>query len=921
MKAINLVLLCLLVFSNSVFAQLEIEMALCENRLNPTGVNWKDLRFSWEMSSEGRDEVQTAYQLVVATSKENLQEERYDIYNSGIIRTEQSIQVEYKGPELEAGRQYFWKVRVWDKNNSVSGWSSLQQFTTGLFSEADWVNAKWIGYEELPDSLRVVPSIHVYNQPLMNSLGDKCKKCPVSPLFRKEFTVNRKVKSALLFISGLGQYEASINGAKAGNSFMTPGWTFYDKTVLYNIYDVTGQLRKGENAIGVILGNGFYFISRERYFKMAQAFGMPKMKCRLKIIYEDGSVGNVISDSDWRTVPSPITYNNIFGGEDYDARLEQSGWNNSHFNDAAWRKALEVEAPLGKLLPEQDYPVELYDEIKVEKVWQPKPGVYMFDFGQNASGIVQLRVAGKSGHTIKLTPAELLNSEQMANQEASGKPHCYNYTLNGNGDEVWQPRFTYYGFRYVQVEGAVPENAVNPLNLPVIKGLRFLHNRNSNPQNGSFTCSDPLFNRIDSLILWAIKSNMQCVITDCPHREKMGWSEVVHLMGNSVNYNYQIYNLYRSTVMGTIDAQRADGGLPEMIPGYLVDAEFLIPEWESASVIIPWQLYKWYGDMNTMREAYDMMKKYVEYLQGQPGGPIISSVLGDWVDLGPKPPGPAQLTPNSLTATAIYYYDVQLMGKMAALLGKKDDASQYEKLAALIKTAFNKQFFNETTRVYSTGSQTAMSMPLCVGLVDEQYKKQVVKNLVDSIYANNKALTAGDIGFHFLVQALDEGGASQLIYDMNHRDDIPGYGFQLKKGATTLTESWQGLEEVSNNHMMLGHIMEWFYSGLAGISQEENSIAFKHIKIRPQPVGHITSAKGSFHSPYGLITTDWEKGTGNFVLKSHIPVNTIATVYLPVNDLANIYKNGNRIKDLKIMDNTAMVEVGSGDYVFEVRYE
>jgi hypothetical protein len=373
--------------------------------------------------------------------------------------------------------------------------------------------------------------------------------------------------------------------------------------------------------------------------------------------------------------------------------------------------------------------------------------------------------------------------------------------------------------------------------------------------------------------------------------------------------------------MSTIDAQRADGGLPEMIPGYLVDAEFLIPEWESASVILPWQLYKWYGDMTTMRKAYDMMKKYVEYLKGQSDGHIVSSVLGDWFDLGPNQPGPAQLTPNELTATAIYYYNVQLLGKMAVLLENIDDASQYEKLATAIKTAFNIHFFNDHIKVYSTGSQTAMSMPLCVGLVEDQNKKQVIKNLVDSIYANNKALTAGDIGFHFLVQALDEGGASQLIYDMNNRDDLPGYGFQLKKGATTLTESWQGLEEVSNNHMMLGHIMEWFYSGLAGISQEESSTAFKHISIRPQPVGNITSAKGSFHSPYGLITADWEKGSGNFVLKSHIPVNTIATVYLPVNDPAKVYKNGNRIKNVKIRDNIALIEVGSGDYVFEVRYE
>ncbi|MDB5276210.1 MAG: secreted protein [Ferruginibacter sp.] len=918
-QKIGLLLMLLFCCFNSE-AQLKITSALCENKVNPAGVVLQKLRFGWELSSTEHNQYQTAYQLVIASSKNKLDQGDYDVYNSDVVKSRQSVLVDYKGQSLQPGQLYYWKLQVWDNANHSSGWSSDQQFITGLFSATDWSNAKWIGYEELNDSMRMVPGIH---EPYAETLGNKCVQRPVVPLFRKSFTISKKIKTALLFVTGLGQYELSINGAKTGTAFLAPGWTYFDKTILYNTFDVTSQLVGGNNAIGAIVGNGFYNINRERYFKIVDAFGMPTMICRLKITYDDGATEDIVSDATWKTSPSPITFSSIYGGEDYDARMEQEGWNKAAFDDSKWMRPLLIKAPKGQLSPEQDYPVALMDSFTVKKIVHPSASTLLYDFGQNISGIIRLKVRGRKGQQVKLIPAELINKNQLANQSATGDPFYFTYTMKSDGEEIWQPKFTYYGFRYVQVDGAVADASANDMGLPVIVQLSSLHNRNSNPVNGNFECSNPLFNRIYTLINWAIKSNMQSIVTDCPHREKLSWLEQDYLMGNSIHYNNDVYHLYRKLVQDLMDAQYPEGFVPDIAPEYVVfEGGFLdSPEWGSSSVILPWLLYQWYGDKDILQKAYAMAKKYVDYQQTKSKDYLLSHGLGDWYDYGPNPPGESQLTPKTVTATSIFYYDATLVSKMATLLDEQSDAKKYAALAASIKTSFNKKFFNSKTNVYSTGSQTAMAMPFSVGLVNEKYKKAVIKNLVDSIYAGNKALTAGDIGFHFLVNALDKGGASQLLFDMNNRDDVPGYGFQLKKGATALTESWPALEDVSNNHLMLGHIMEWFYSGLAGIDQEESSVAFQKIKIRPQPVGDIVSAKGSFHSPYGWVTTDWKKEGKHFLLRVQIPVNATANIYLPAAKDAAIYSNQLRVpgKQISYSEGVAKISIGSGDYEFEVK--
>tara|TARA_R110002050_G_scaffold113787_3_gene228871 strand:+ start:18938 stop:21682 length:2745 start_codon:yes stop_codon:yes gene_type:complete len=905
----DLLLLVNVLFCFVSSAQINVAAAFCENRTNPSGVNLRDIVFSWELESDEKSVFQAAYQLVISSSEEELKANNFDVFDSGIIKSSQSIQVEYKGKVLQSGNTYYWKVKVWNRKGQNSDWSVNQVFTTGLFSNSDWKNAKWIGYEKFPDSMRVVPFVHGK----MKSDNPHIIKNAISPLMRKEFIVSKKIDQALFFISGLGHYEASVNGSKIGNSFLAPGWSNYDKTVLYNTYDITSQLEKGKNTLGVVLGSGFYNVSQERYVKGTGAFGNPKMIGLLKLTYEDGSNEYVISDESWKTSQSPITFNNIFGGEDYDARLEQQGWKTNSFNNKSWRPVVVVKSPLGNLIPEIDYPVQLIDTLEVIKVKQLEENIFLYDFGQDASGILKIKVKGLAGQTVKLVPGEVLDLNGKVDQSIA-PDHTYTYTLKGDGVEVWQPKFTYYALRYAEVllERYVDDGNLEPL--PDLLDIKLLHNRNSSPVNGTFSCSNDLFNRIYSLIDWAIKSNLQSYITDNPQREKLSWQGEQNFMRNSIGYTYNIQNLYHGLVQNTMDAQHESGLVPDIAPEYIKFAGPFVdsPEWGTTAILNMWFLYRFYGDIGTIHRAYPMMKKYAIFLEGKAEGNLLNYGLGDWLDVGPNHKSPSNLTPLGITATAYYYYAINSLSQMAGIIGNIEDKVYYKELAEKIRDSFNTEFFDKETKVYGTGSQTAMAMPLSLGIVEEKYEMAVLKNLVNSIEAYGKMITTGDVGHRFLVDALYKNNYEQLLFDMNNRDDIPGYGYQLKKGATSLVETWDGTR--SWNQLAMGHILEWFYGGIAGISQEEDSIAFEHIKIKPQPVGDITWAKGSFRSPYGWIRTEWEKNDDNFILNVKIPVNTKATVYLKQAMSGKVQVNGSEVPYKILENNEITIDLGSGEY-------
>lgn len=748
--------------------------------------------------------------------------------------------------------------------------------------------ARWIGYDVLPDSMKVVPAIHGGG----HGLGLKGVARPVVPLFRKEFTVRKSVKRATLFISGLGHYQVWLNGASVSDHFLAPGWTLYQKRVLYNRYDVTASIRAGSNALGVLVGNGFFNVNRERYRKLVVAYGYPRVIFQIVLEYADGSTQFVASDQTCKTSPSPITYTSIYGGEDYDARLEQAGWNTPMFDDRAWRPAIPLPDTLGALQPERDYPLKVMQSFPLVHKKNAASGRTVYDFGQNTSGIVSLRVKGNAGAVVKIKPDELVNAEGNITQASGGGPYELHYTLKGRGEERWQPAFTYYGFRYADVEITDPPHVAEPTQL---LDITLLHTRNSAPTVGSFACSDTLFNQIFDLILWGIKSNMASVATDCPHREKLGWLEQTYLIGSSMHYNFDIHRLYSKIIDDMMDSQLDNGLVPDIAPEYVQfnDGFRDSPEWGSAAVIIPWQVYRWYGDKTVLTKAYPLMKKYVAYLQSKAVDHLLDYGLGDWYDLGPNYPGEAQLTPKAVTATAIYYYDLQLMAHISSLLHDSNESDRYLALAGEVRAAFLKRFYDPATGVCSTGSQTAYAISLYTGLIPEHDRDRVFSNLVTSIIANNYSLTSGDVGYHFLVRVLSEYGRSDILYKMNNRQDVPGYGYQLKKGATALTESWAALSNTSNNHMMLGHLMEWFYTGLGGIYQTEESVAYQRLVLAPKPVGTIAWVNCSYLSAAGMISSRWKINEGTFIWTVEIPRDSRAKIAVPLE-----YRTGNTtVKD------------------------
>ncbi|MCC3160419.1 glycoside hydrolase family 78 protein [Hymenobacter sp. 15J16-1T3B] len=893
----------------------------CGYRSSPLGVQQSAPNLSWELQADHRNARQSAYRVLVADDEKLLARNQGNVWDSQKTASAASIQVPYAGPALQATKTYYWKVMVWDDRQQASAWSPAARWQMGLLTAADWRGARWIAYDQLPaEHVNVLP---------VDGKKDTYLGGNVLPLLRKDFTVKKKLRRATAYVCGLGQFELRLNGQKVGDHFLDPAWTKYDQHAQYVTFDVTEQLRTGANAVGVMLGNGFYYVPpvKGRFRKLKAAFGLPKLLCRLVLDYQDGAQENVVSDASWQTAPGPVTFSSIYGGEDYDARREQPGWDAPRFRATnAWKPVVLVDGP-AQLDAQQAEPLKVHEQFKPQHISQPQPGKFVYDFGQNASGIVELQVQGRAGDTVRLAPAELLGAGGLVTQKNSGGPYYFTYVLRGAGVETWRPRFSYYGFRYAQLEGGVPAGETNPKNRPVVLALTMLHTRNAAPEVGAFSCSNELLNKTNTLIDWSVRSNMASVFTDCPHREKLGWQEQNHLMGSSIRYRYDIAALSRKVIQDLQVSQLASGLVPEIAPEFVKfewggDMFRDSPEWGSSAILLPWYVYQWYGDRQQLAQSYPMMQRYAAYLATKANGHILTQGLGDWYDLGPKPPGVSQLTPMGVTGTAIYYYDLTTLGAVARLLGKSEDAGQYERLAAEVRAAFNAKFFNPATKQYATGSQAANAVAVYMGLVAPEHKAAVIENLVRDIQSRHNALTAGDIGYRYVLRVLEDAGRSDVIFAMNSRTDVPGYGYQLAQGATALTESWAALPTVSNNHLMLGHLQEWLYGALAGIRPAAGSVAFDQIDIRPEPVGDVTAARATHLSPYGLIGSEWQKTATGFELTATIPVGATATVYLPAASAAAITESGQalgqhpELKLLGVEGGRARIAVGSGTYRF-----
>jgi alpha-L-rhamnosidase len=867
----------------------------CGFLFNPLGVDDTTPRLSWQLQAAKpaeRGQSQTAFQILVATSSNSLSNDQGDLWDSGKIISDKSAG-SYGGSPLVSEQQVFWKVRVWDSDGQASDWSPVATWAMGLLHPSDWLG-HWICASPTNAGL---------------------------PIFRREFAVEPGLQRAVIYICGLGQYELSANGLKVGDALLAPGWSKYDKTCLYDTLDLTSYLTNGNNALGVMLGNGMYNVPEgSHYAKFTGSFGVPKIMALIHLYYTNGTSAVIPTDSQWLTAPGPITFSSVYGGEEHDARLERPGWNQAGFNAAAWSPAMVTNSPGGILRGTSHAAppikaIEAFSPIQTNVMSLSK---MVIDFGQNASLIPRLTVHGQSGAMIRLIPAELTNSDGSVNRSTVGGGACYwQYTLAGRGKEIWFPRFFYHGCRYLQVESSP---APGSSRLPVIDDLRGVVIQSASAPAGEFSCSNDLFNRVHTLIRWAQRNNLVSVITDCPHRERLGWLEQYHLHGPSLRYEFDLAQFYAKSMGDMADSQLASGLVPDIAPEYPIfrGGFRASPEWGSSFVIVPWQQYQFTGDDTLLRRYYPNMSRYVAYLKKSAFGYILNYGLGDWYDLGPKPPGYAQLTPASLTASAYFYQDAEILAQAAALLGKTNDLIQFNTLAANICTAFNRSFYSATNGFYATGSQTAQSLPLVLGMVNSTNRASVTAALVANVRSNG--LTAGDIGHRYLLRALADAGRSDVIFDLHSQTNKPGYGYILGKGATALTESWDGSN--SQDHFMLGHIMEWFYADLAGIACDPAGPGFKKIIIRPQPVGDVTWVKASYNSAAGRIASNWKTEDGKFALHLEIPINTTATVYLPARNREAVFESGQHackapgVHFVSQETNCVVYEVKSGSYEF-----
>jgi len=894
---------------------------------DPVGLDTRRPRFRWILQAgEGaRDVRPTTLRVIVASSPERLAARVGDIWDSGRRKSGKLDIAPPKDLPLASHTPYVWAVEI------DGAWSAPARFVTGILDPAEW-RASWIMAK--PEKTR---GNHVRGW--SKELTDPAETAP--PLLRRRFELKRAPKRAVVSVCGLGHFELTVNGAPVTASVLNPGWTAYDKTALYTTYEVESLLRPGANMLGVRLGGGMYDVEKVagRKSKFVDSYGRPRLLLQLSLHHDDGSVEHVVSDEAWRVAEGSIVFASMFAGEDVDARRERHGWDLPSASDDGWRPALPAPDRKLRLKAQGVPPIAIHQRFETVGITEPKPGVFVYDLGQNFAGRPEMVVRGPVGSAVKLTPAEVLGDDGLAWQRSfnAGPDRwvLYNYTLagqgGGKGEERFVPRFNYHGFRYLQVEGAVPAGRANPDGKPEIISLagQFLYA--DLPQVGTFTSSDKLLERTHHLIERAVVSNAYSVLTDCPHREKLGWLEQAHLNALTVIYNRDASTMYEKMIGDIVDTQQPDGMVPGIAPEYTAFLEpdgrdqdaRNSPEWGSAVVLAPWAAYRAYGDTKVLADGYPAMRRYVDYLAARAQGHIVDFGLGDWYDVGPGKLGASQLTSRALTGTATSYQALTTLARVAEVLGRPaGEVADYRERAEAIRAAFNAKFFDASTGSYDRGSQTANAMPLALGMVPKGQEGRVLEALVRAVRASQNGVTAGDVGFHYVVRALAENGRDDVVFDMMSVTDRPSYGYQLARGATALTEAWDADPTKSLNHFMLGHGEGWLFGGLAGINVDFAAAPDRVITVAPKPVGTVASAEATFRSALGPVRSAWRREGGVLALDVDVPVGARATVRLPTRVPAQARESGVPATAAKGVRSTRAVAgglemvVGSGRYRF-----
>jgi hypothetical protein len=835
--------------------------------------------------------------------------------------------VEYAGKTLSPSRRYYWNVQVRNHRGQVSSLFRPASFVTGIFEETPW-KAKWISM-------------------------DRSNTDPL-PAFRKSFHVGnaQTVKSAFVHICGLGHYELRLNGTKVGQSFIDPGWTNYRKTCLYSSYDVTANLRDGENVFGVLLGNGMYNVPGGRYVKFTGSFGLPKLIAQLEILYEDGTSQTVTTEDSWRCTLGPIVFSCVYGGEDFDATRVEAGWDLPGFDDTGWKPVTLADSPGGTLRAQEAPPVVIAETLKPVRVKRLKNEQYLADFGYNFSGRPRILLHGPAGSKVTVKTGELA--------DRIWEGHSYTYTLAGTGQslplekaddlpdkklEIILPKFSYFGFQYLCIEGAVrsEDRTETDRDLPTLVAIEADFTTSASEKAGTFHCSNEMFNEIDAMIDRSVRSNLQSVLTDCPHREKLGWLEVSHLMGPSIMSRYDVQNLYRKICRDTTESQLDNGLVPDIAPEYtrFRHGFFESPEWGSAAVLLPWQLAYVYGDREILTRQRETMKRYIDYLAASRNDKgLVKAGLGDWYDWSAQKghAGYSQWTPGELTATAIFYLDAVIYAEITPV---PDEKQKYTELAEQAKKDYLKAY-EKPDGMIAAGSQAALAFSLPLKLYSETNISNPFPHLLKRLEEDHYAPTTGEVTFRYLLESLSDNDRDDVIGTILKRTEKPGYGYMLKHyNMKTLSERWDGPGE-SMNHCMFGHAQEWFSQRVAGIRFPQTSDVADDAKgtpcdyvIAPKPVEDLTSAGGYWNSPLGRMESAWKIENNRFKCRIKIPANMTCTVCLPTAgtsedvllDQIPLKRKPHKIevRDIPALSpagiSTIEMQLGSGIYEFETKWK
>lgn len=887
----------------------------CEYTTSPLGIEQRAPKLSWTIGCDEerkRGAFQSAYRVIVSDNFESIQKGEGNVWDSGKVESERQVNVECPLRSPRSAARYWWKVKVWDERGEPSDYSKASFWEMGLLEHKDWEGA-WIGGGNLlRGALRI--------------------------------EAGRKISRARVYVCGLGYYELTINGKKIGDRVLSPSWTDYGKRVFYDTYDVTEHLRllpTGEVAIvGLMMGKGRYPPAKEEDMEIA-GYGPPVALLQMNIEYDQGTKRQTFfTDGSWLSADGPIVSDDIFAGEDYDATREISGWNLPGPTDSRFGPVQVVEPPKGRLESSATLPpIRIVASIQTRRILCPSPGVFVYDYGQNFSGWVRLKVRGPRGSRVTMRYAELVdedgNVNTRTNERAESTDH---YTLKGEGLEEYEPRFTYHGFRYVELTGFPGAPSTDTL-----EG-RFVHS-DVDP-SGSFICSSELINRIHESIRWGQLSNLMSIPTDCPQRnERMGWLGDAQYSSEEAIYNFWMPTFYEKWVKDIEETQDSEGSINSVAPAYWIRNP-ADPAHGMAFIMIPFELYRHYGDLRVLRDHYESMKKYMDFLGSRSPGKILDSFNKHGDYCAPFHVVPSE-TPRELISTSLYYLETVAMSKISAVLGREEDSVHYAKLASEISEALNSIFLKkrwDRTHDFFLESygetQTSNVLPLYAGIVPPDKEGEVIQTLVSNIVRQYDGhLETGVIGTKYLFPLLSALGYEDLAYEVAIKTTYPGYGYMVKEGATTLWERWEYLTTYilsSHNHIMFGSIGAWFYSSVAGIIVDESRPGFRHFFLKPRPPSGLTNVVASLHTIRGLISLKWDKKTnpGNFSLEVVIPANCTCSVFIPTKGFTSsdlkeggttIFSHGRKIEALpdgiasvKEEGNFIVCEIASGIYSFVV---